>query len=197
MDGITIGSTRVAADEHDLPAQREILVGLGVQPDRLYFDRGLTGTTRPRPGLGEALAASRGGDSLVVTEPHRLARSIPDLADIGAKLTVRGVALSVNGAVYDPTDPTGRVFFDTPELAADFDADLMRARTREDLALAKAKGRLRGRQPKLTALQQRHLLELHDAGEHSQAEIAHLFRISRTTVYRAIQRRGPERVPSP
>lgn len=194
MDGITIGYTRVPTDEHDLPAEGEALLGLGVEPDRLFSDRGLTGTNRPRPGLREAIAASRarrhsGGDQASPVGPVDIRRGRHrQHAHRQTGLTQRERTL------YDPADPSRRVLFDTPELAAGFDADLMRMRTREGLALAKAKGRLRGRQPKLTALQQRHLLELHDGGEHSQAEIVHLFGISETTMYRAIRPRRPETI---
>jgi DNA invertase Pin-like site-specific DNA recombinase len=62
-------------------------------------------------------------------------------------------------------------------------------RTREEMAVAKAKGRLKGKQPKLSAPQRKLLLQLHDAGEHTQAELAELFRVSRTTIYRELERR--------
>jgi DNA invertase Pin-like site-specific DNA recombinase len=64
-----------------------------------------------------------------------------------------------------------------------------RMRTREGMAVAKAKGRLKGKQPRLSKTQRKYLLTLHDAGEHTQAELAELFRVSRTTVYRELQRR--------
>ena len=48
----------------------------GVAPARIYVDHGLTGTNRDRPGLREVLAACREGDTLVVTKPDRLARSL-------------------------------------------------------------------------------------------------------------------------
>ena len=53
---------------------------------------------------------------------------------------------------------------------------------------AKAKGRLRGRRPKLTARQEAHLVELHQAGEHTIGELAELFGVARSTVYRAVDR---------
>ena len=60
-------------------------------------------------------------------------------------------------------------------------------RTREGMAVARAKGRLRGKQPKL-CLTAEALLELHDAGNHTQEELAELFGVSRTTIYRELQR---------
>ncbi|MDP8909081.1 MAG: helix-turn-helix domain-containing protein, partial [Chloroflexota bacterium] len=56
------------------------------------------------------------------------------------------------------------------------------------MRVAKTKGRLRGRQPKLNARQEAHLVALHRAGEHSTAELSDLFGVGRSTVYRAIER---------
>jgi DNA invertase Pin-like site-specific DNA recombinase len=134
------------------------------------------------------MAAVRRGDTLVVTKLDRLARSLPDARDIADELTAKGVALSLGGSVYDPTDPVGRLLFNVLSMVAEFESDLIRMRTREGMAVARAKGRLRGKQPKLSASQRRHLLTLHQAGEHTQAELAELFNISRTTVSREIQR---------
>jgi DNA invertase Pin-like site-specific DNA recombinase len=73
-------------------------------------------------------------------------------------------------------------------MVAEFEADLIRLRTREGMKVAKAKGRLRGKQPKLNVRQEAHLVALHEAGEHSTAELADLFGVGRSTVYRAIER---------
>lgn len=154
------------------------------------LDQDLTGTNRARPGLREALAAVRSGDTLVVSKLDRLARSLPDARDIADELTRKGVALSLGGSVYDPTDPVGRLLFNVLGMVAEFEADLIRMRTREGMAVAKAKGRLRGKPPKLSPAQERHLVELHRAGTHTTAEIADLFKVARSTVYRAIQRAG-------
>ena len=75
-----IGYARCSTDDQDLTAQRDALESLGVDAKRIYVDHGLTGTTRDRPGLREALAACRSGDTLVVTKLDRLARSLPDAA---------------------------------------------------------------------------------------------------------------------
>ena len=58
------------------------------------------------------------------------------------------------------------------------------------MAVAKAKGRLRGKQPKLSPRQEAHLVELCRAGSHTTAELAELFSVARSTVYRAIERAG-------
>jgi DNA invertase Pin-like site-specific DNA recombinase len=190
VSGIKIGYARVSTLGQDLTAQRDALAALGVTPDRVYVDHGLTGTNRDRPGLREALAACRTGDTLVVTKLDRLARSVPDARDIGDELTRRGVTLNLGGSVHDPTDPVGRLLFNVLAMVAEFEADLARARTREGMAVAKAKGRLRGKQPKLSPRQEAHLVALWRAGGHTTLELAELFTVARSTVYRAIQRAG-------
>jgi DNA invertase Pin-like site-specific DNA recombinase len=183
-----IGYARCSTDEQDLTAQKHRLAELGVPDDRIYLDHGLTGTHRNRPGLDQALAAVRAGDTLVVPKLNRLARSVPDARDIGDSLTVRGVKLSLGGTIYDPADPMGKMFFNILATFAEFEVDLLRMRTREGMAVAKAKGKLKGKQPKLSTAQQRHLVNLHTAGEHTIGELAELFSVSRPTVYRVLER---------
>jgi len=188
VTGLLIGYARVSTDEQDLTAQLEALAALGVGAERIYVDKGLTGSNRARPGLREALAACRDGDTVVVTKLDRLARSVADAHDIAKELTARGVKLNLGGSVHDPTDPIGKLLFTALAMVAEFEADLARMRTREGMKVAKAKGRLRGKQPKLNARQEAHLVTLHAAGEHTTAELAELFGVARSTVYRAVER---------
>jgi DNA invertase Pin-like site-specific DNA recombinase len=191
VSGLLIGYTRVSTDEQDLTAQCDALAALGVALERIYVDHGLTGTNRARPGLREAMAACRSGDVLVVTKLDRLARSLPDARDIVAELTAREVKLSLGGSVHDPTDPVGRLLFNVLAMVAEFESDLIKMRTREGMKVARAKGRLRGKKPKLSPRQEAHLVELHHAGAHTSAELAELFSVARSTVYRAIERARP------
>jgi DNA invertase Pin-like site-specific DNA recombinase len=185
---LLIGYARCSTDEQDLTAQTEALATLGVNPKRIYVDHGLTGTNRDRPGLREALAACRAGDTLVVTKLDRLARSLPDARNIVDELTARDIKLNLGGSVHDPTDPVGRLLFNVLAMVAEFESDLIRMRTREGMKIAKARGRLRGKQPKLNAKQEKHLVALHSAGEHTSTELAELFNVGRSTVYRAVER---------
>ena len=118
----------------------------------------------------------------------RLARSVPDARDIGDSLAARGVRLSLGGTIYDPADPMGKMFFNILATFAEFEVDLLRLRTREGMAIARAKGKLRGKQPKLSARQQRELRRMHATGEYSITELAELFSVSRPTVYRVLER---------
>jgi DNA invertase Pin-like site-specific DNA recombinase len=183
-----VGYARCSLDKQDLTAQLEILLNLDVPEDRIYLDHGLTGTTRDRPGLAQALAAVRAGDTLVVPKLDRLARSVPDARDIGDSLTARGVKLSLGGTLYDPADPMGKMFFNILATFAEFEVDLLRMRTLEGMAVARSKGKLKGKQPRLTARQQAHLVQQHKSGEHTIADLAELFSVSRATVYRVLER---------
>jgi hypothetical protein len=62
------------------------------------------------------------------------------------------------------------------------------AATLPDLGPTQAKGRLRGKQPKLNQRQEAHLVALFKGGEYSTAELADLFGVARSTVYRALER---------
>ena len=147
MAATLVGYCRCSTDSQDLTAQRQRLRELGVTEDRIYLDHGLTGTNRARPGLDQALAALREGDTLVVPKLDRLARSVPDARDIGDGLSARGIKLSLGGQVYDPTDPMGKMFFNILATFAEFEVDLLRMRTREGMAVARAKGRLNPKFP--------------------------------------------------
>jgi DNA invertase Pin-like site-specific DNA recombinase len=188
MKKTLIGYARCSTDRQDLAAQRTALAELGVEPSRIYVDHGLTGTNRVRPGLDQALAAVRRGDTLVVPKLDRLARSVPDARYIADALVERGVTLAIGTSRYNPADPMGKMFFNILATFAEFEADLIRLRTREGMKIARAKGKLRGKQPKLSDKQQKKLTRMHTTGKYSISDLADLFSISRPTVYRTLLR---------
>ncbi len=73
-------------------------------------------------------------------------------------------------------------------MIAEFESDLIRLRTVEGMKVAKAKGRLRGNQPKPKRKQEAHLVALVHSGDYSTAEVAELLGVGRSTVYSAIER---------
>lgn len=190
MTPILIGYARCSTDKQDLAAQKEALQKLGVAPDRIYTDQGFTGTNRARPGLEQALAAVRAGDTFVVPKLDRLARSVPDARAIGDNLAKREVRLQIGASVHDPNDPMGKLFFNILATFAEFEADLIKMRTREGMAVARAKGKLRGKKPKLSDRQQKELRRMYDTGSYSISDLAELFSVSRPTVYRTLSRQA-------
>ena len=125
---------------------------------------------------------------MVVPKLDRLARSVPDARAIGDDLAARGVALALGTTVYDPTDPMGKMFFNILATFAEFELDLIRARTREGMAVARARGRLKGRKPKLTDRQSAELCRMRATGDYTIADLMEVFNVGRATVYRTLQR---------
>jgi len=188
MTETLFGYARCSTDRQDLAVQRQALAELGVAPERMYMDKGMTGTNRARPGLDQAMAAVRKGDTLVVAKLDRLARSVPDARHIADQLQEKGVKLALGRTIHDPDDPMGKMLFNILATFAEFEADLIRMRTREGMAIARAKGKLRGKQPKLSEKQQKELCRMHGTGEYSIGDLAEVFAVSRPTVYRTINR---------
>lgn len=187
MSETKIGYARCSTDKQDLAAQKDALVSLGVSTDRIYTDHGMTGRNRNRPGLDQALAAVRSGDTFVVPKLDRLARSVPDAREIAKQLERKEVKLALGSTLYDPADPMGKMFFNILATFAEFEADLISARTKEGMAIARAKGKLRGKQPKLTLKQRSELNRMYDTGDYTISDLAELFSVSRATIYRTIQ----------
>ncbi|MDQ6775297.1 MAG: recombinase family protein [Actinomycetota bacterium] len=168
----------------DLTAQHQTLLELGVQKDRIYLDNGLTGRNRARPGLEKL--SPRYAPATSSSSPSSI--DSPDARAIAGELEQREVRLQLGPTVYDPHDPLGRMFFNVLATFAEFEADLLSLRTREGMAVARSKGRLKGKSPKLSPAQQAHLLKQLQNGEHTIPELAELFSVSRATVDRVIQR---------
>ena len=103
-------------------------------------------------------------------------RAIPD------QLRERGVKLALGPTLYDPNDPIGKMFFNILATFAEFEADLVRMRTRGGMAIALTKRKLRGKQPKLSEGQQWELCRMHATGEYSISDLAEFFSVSRPTV---------------
>jgi DNA invertase Pin-like site-specific DNA recombinase len=82
----------------------------------------------------------------------------------------------------------GKMFFNILATFAEFEVDLLRMRTREGMAVARAKGKLQGKKPKLSDKQQRELRRMYGTGDYTIADLAEVFSVSRPTVYRVLQR---------
>ncbi|MEV8238092.1 recombinase family protein [Rhodococcus sp. NPDC077669] len=126
-----IGYARCSTARQDTSVQIGLLAKIGVERDRVYIDHAVSGRQAKRPGLENAINASRDGDEFCVTKLDRLSRSAGDLHETVNRLAARGVALLIDGKVYDPADPMGKMFIGMLGLMAEFESDLIRARTRD------------------------------------------------------------------
>lgn len=180
-----IGYARVSTRGQNDDSQVDELNAHGV--DKLFIDHGVRGKHAARPELGKALGYLREGDVFVITRLSRAMRSLKDMLVLVDDLQKRGIDLVVTKQGIDTTTPTGRLTFHILAAIDQFERELIVEGTREGLAAARARGRVGGRKPSLTAAQIKHARKLYAEGGHTVAEIASLFGVSRQTIYRAFE----------
>lgn len=144
-----------------------------------------SGVKSDRSQLRRVLAELGQGDVLLVTRLDRLARSTRDLLKTLAVIVERGAGFrSLADTWADTTPPHGRLMVTILGGLAEFERELIMARTHEGRARAKANGVKLGRKPTLTHHQQREALKRIETGEESHAEIARSYNVSRSTISR-------------
>jgi DNA invertase Pin-like site-specific DNA recombinase len=135
--------------------------------------------------LDKAREQLREGDVLIITRLDRLGRSTKDLLTVVGDLEEKGVQLEVLEQSIDTSTPEGKLFFTMVAAFAEFEREIMRSRTMDGLAAARARGKLGGRKPKLSDKQVAEVTRLY-SDERSVQEIADLFGVSRPTIYRVM-----------
>lgn len=75
---------------------------------------------------------------------------MPDARAIADELMKRGLKLQLGSIIHDPTDSMGKMFFNILATLAEFESDIFRLRSREGMAVAREKGKLKGKKPKLS-----------------------------------------------
>jgi DNA invertase Pin-like site-specific DNA recombinase len=183
MSSQRIGYGRVSTTDQSLDSQLDALTAAGV--DRVFIEK-YTGTKSSRPELDKVREQLRAGDSLVITRMDRLGRSAKDLLNIVGELQDRGVALTILEQSIDTSTPEGKLFFTMVAGFAEFEHSIMKARTIDGLAAARARGRVGGRKPKMTPARIAEARRIYDEGNKTVQEIADLFAVSRPTIYRAL-----------
>jgi DNA invertase Pin-like site-specific DNA recombinase len=146
-----------------------------------------SGAKTDRAQLGRVLDQLNTGDVLMVTRLDRLARSTRDLLNTLATIADKGAGFrSLRDAWADTTTPHGRLMLTVLGGLAEFERELIRARTRGGRARAKARGVKLGRRPKLTPHQKREAIERRERGEETLAEIGRSYNVSGWTISRLI-----------
>lgn len=180
------GYGRVSTKDQSTTAQHDALVAAGVEEKYIYVEKASTRLAL-RPELEAVRKVMRDGDTLVVTKVDRLARSLLDLISIADELRASGITLEILSGTFNRDDPMGEAFFQMTGVFAQLERDLIRQRTNEGLAAARARGRKGGRKPKLTAAQAAEVKRLYEARDKTVAEIGDLFGITRESVYRYVR----------
>src|ERR687896_1407671 len=179
-----IGYARVSTTEQHLHLQQDALSAAGCL--KIYSDT-ISGTKSERKGLAEALDFIRGGDTLVVWRLDRLGRSLKDLIERITELHSRNIGFKSLTENIDTTTSGGKLIFHIFGALAEFERNLIRERTQAGLTAARARGRTGGRPKALMGRKLSIAQALYTDKQHSIAEICQTLKISKATLYRAIQ----------
>jgi DNA invertase Pin-like site-specific DNA recombinase len=175
------GYARVSTDGQSLASQDAELHAAGC--GKVYAEK-ISGARSDRPELAKALKRLNTGDVLIVTRLDRLARSTRDLLNILDDIAKRGAGFkSLHDAWADTTSAHGRLMVTILAGLAEFERELILARTSDGRSRAKARGVRFGRPPTLTAHQRREVLQRLAQGE-VQADVARSFNVSQATISR-------------
>lgn len=139
-----IGYVRVSTEEQNEARQEAIMERLEVS--KVFIEK-LSGKDTNRPQLKAMLEYVREGDTVVVESYSRLARNTKDLLSIVDELSSKGVQFISQKENIDTTTPQGRLMLTIFAGLAQFERECMLERQREGIAIAKAEGKYRGRQP--------------------------------------------------
>ena len=176
------GYARVSTDGQTLDAQLEALRAAGCT--RIFREK-ISGATADRAQLRRAIDQLAAGDVLMVTRLDRLARSTRDLLNILDTITRKGAGFrSLGDSWADTTTPHGRLMITVLGGLAEFERELIRARTGEGRQRAKARGQHMGRPPTLTPHQRSDAVKALKDGTATQADLARRFAVSQSTISR-------------
>jgi DNA invertase Pin-like site-specific DNA recombinase len=182
------GYARVSTDGQTLAAQDAALHAAGCA--KVYGEK-MSGAKTDRPELAKLLRRLEPGDVLMVTRLDRLARSTRDLLNILHMLGERSIGFkSLADSWADTTTPHGRLLVTMLARIAEFERELIKARTGEGRRRAQARGVRFGRPPALTAHQRQEAIRRLTAGE-TQTDIARSFNVSHVTIGRLLGPTSP------
>jgi DNA invertase Pin-like site-specific DNA recombinase len=175
------GYARVSTDGQSLASQDAQLHAAGCAK---VFAEKVSGAKTDRAQLGKLLKTLDHGDVLIVTRLDRLARSTRDLLNILDTIAKAGAGFkSLADTWADTTTAHGRLMLTILGGLAEFERELIKARTSEGRKRAKERGVHMGRPSKLTPHQRREAIARREAGE-TLVEIARSYNVSHPTISR-------------
>ena len=183
-----IGYARVSTSDQNLDMQKDELQQAGCE--RIFTDVA-SGAKSERPGLTEALAYARKGDTIAVWKLDRFGRSLGHLIEAVRELQTRGVGFRSLRENIDTTTSTGKLIFHVFGALAEFERDIIRERTMAGLAAARTRGRRGGRRRVFDDKKIALAKSLYADPKNSPTVIAETLGISRATLYRYLPRGSP------
>lgn len=182
-----VGYARVSTRDQNVDVQRQALLAAGCD---LIFDDTISGSTKSRSGLNQALAALSSGDVLVVWKLDRLGRSMQHVVNTVLDLDKHGIGFRSLTEAIDLSSSTGKLLLSVFGWLAEVERDLTTERTKAGLAAAKRRGVQLGRKRKLTPNDVEHARRMIESGEQSVAGMARILKVGRNTLGRALRTGG-------
>lgn len=180
--GKKLGYGRLSTADQSTEIQEQALLAAGV--DMLFLEN-YSGTKANRPQLDLLRSHMRAKDIVYVTKLDRLARSTRDLLNLVNEFEEAEVGLVVLEQNINTSTTEGKFLLNVLSAVAELERDMIIARTRQGLEVAKARGRLGGRKAKMNPQQMAEARKFYKQGK-PVTEIASLFNVSRASVYRAL-----------
>jgi DNA invertase Pin-like site-specific DNA recombinase len=184
MTAPLIGYARVSTDDQSAHLQIDALKAAGCEK---VFKETASGSLAHRPQLDKMLDHLRSGDVVVVWRLDRLGRSLKNLIALVEELADRGVGFRSLTENIDTTTTGGKLIFHIFAALADFERELIRERTNAGLAAARARGRVGGRPPTMTADKIKVARRMYKSKDHTVEAIAKTLGVSRKTIYRHLE----------
>jgi DNA invertase Pin-like site-specific DNA recombinase len=183
---LKIGYARVSTGLQNLNLQEDRLNQYGCE--KIFSDH-ISGSKSKRPGLDKAIEFARAGDTIVVWRLDRLGRNMEDLITLVNELNNRGVSFHSleENITMDKSSSTGQLLFHLFAAFAEFERNLILERSSAGRIAARARGRYGGRPEKLNKQDLKLLKTLYDNGTPIKT-IAEQWKVSRTTIYRYLNR---------
>ena len=178
-----VGYARVSTNDQSPSLQTDSLKEEGCEA---IYQESMSGKSRNRPELENAIKSLRKGDTLNVWRLDRLGRSLKDLVEIINDLEQRGIGFKSLTENIDTTSSTGKLIFHLFASLAEFERSLISERTMAGLAAARARGRKGGRKPKLSEQHIKKARAMLLDPEMTKAEVAKHFSVSRVTLNKAL-----------
>ena len=178
------GYARVSTDDQTPALQLDALKMAGCE--KIFTDKGISGTTIQRPALVSCLNALENGDTLTVWKLDRLGRSVRDLLNIIHDLHKRDIQFESLTDAINTESPTGRAMLHMLALLAELESNLIAERTRAGVKEAQRQGVKFGRKPKLSIAQIKQARQQIELGQRVP-EVAARLNVDRSTLYRALK----------
>lgn len=181
----TVGYARVSTTGQSLDTQLAALSGC----EKIFREK-ISGAKDDRPELQALLEFVREGDAVQVTKLDRLARNTRHLLEVSEFLQGKGVALNILNIGINTATPTGKLMLTMIGAIATFEREMMLERQAEGIAMAKLKGKYKGR--KATARNKsQEVIEMVEKGM-SKPEISRQLGIGITSIYRILRLVRPD-----